>query len=129
MPRGNGETILVVDDEQNILEITAATLETFGYRALNAKDGAEGLATFAQNQKDIAAVITDISMPLMDGPSMIKALRALDQSVRLIAMSGLMNLEQMSELDRLRVERRLTKPFTAEDLLTTLAAELKKPVK
>jgi PAS domain S-box-containing protein len=124
-PRGNGEVILIVDDEPNILQITSATLEKFGYRTVGATDGAEGLAVFAEKKSEIAAVITDISMPLMDGPSMIRALRRIDPDVKIIAMSGLMNPNQTTDLRSLKVVSFLDKPFTAEELLNRLAEAIK----
>jgi PAS domain S-box-containing protein len=123
-PRGAGELVLIVDDEQSILQITAATLEKFGYTSVTAADGAEGLAVFAERKNDVAAVLTDISMPLMDGPSMIRALRKIKTDVLILAMSGLMNPDQTVELESLNVDGFLTKPFTAEKLLTSLAAVL-----
>jgi two-component system, cell cycle sensor histidine kinase and response regulator CckA len=124
IPRGNGELILVVDDEPNILQIATATLEKFGYRTATAIDGAEGLAVFAENRSEIAAVITDISMPLMDGPAMLRALRKLGPATRIIAMSGLMNPDQSARIEELNVSAFLSKPFTAELLLTTVAEVL-----
>jgi len=126
-PKGKGELVLIVDDEQNILQITAATLEKFGYTTVTATDGAEGLAVFAERKNDVAIVLTDISMPLMDGPAMIRALRKIRPDARILAMSGLMNPDQTNELESLKVEGFLTKPFTAEKLLTALAATLAKP--
>src|SRR5688500_17251515 len=69
LPRGKGELILIVDDEAGIREVTKATLEKFNYRVLVAADGNEALAVYKMNSKDIAAVVTDISMPNMDGRS------------------------------------------------------------
>ena len=64
-------------------------------------------------------------MPLMDGPSMIRGMKALDNDIEVIAMSGLMNADQTKELEDLKVKEFLSKPFTAEQLLTTLAALLR----
>ena len=125
VPNGRGETILIVDDEQNILQVTAATLEKFGYKTLTASDGAEALAVFAQNKDEIAAVLTDISMPLVDGPAMIRALRKIEPEANIVAMSGLMNAGQTAQLENLQVTSFLAKPFTAESLLTTLDALLR----
>jgi len=125
-PKGRGETVLIVDDETNIVQITAATLEKFGYAALTASDGAEGLAIFAERKNEISAVVSDMSMPLMDGPAMIRALRKINPEINIIAMSGLMNPEQSNQLETLKVGAFLTKPFTAEKLLTTLSAVLRK---
>ena len=49
MPRGNGETVLVVDDESSILTITGQTLQAFGYRVLTATNGADAMAVYAQH--------------------------------------------------------------------------------
>jgi len=124
-PRGHGELVLVVDDEQSIVQVTAATLEKFGYRTQTATDGAEGLALFAERKDEITVVITDISMPLMDGPAMIRALKTIGPTKRIIAMSGLMNPDQTARIQSLKVDAFLPKPFTAEKLLTTLSEVLK----
>jgi PAS domain S-box-containing protein len=123
-PRGNGELILLVDDEGHILEITSATLESFGYRTVSASDGAKGLASYIQGQGEIDLILTDMSMPEMDGPSMIREVRKLDPAIKVIGMSGLMNTEQTAELESLDVSAFLTKPFTAEKLLSSIAGAL-----
>ena len=124
-PKGNGELILLVDDEENIIQVATATLETFGYRTVTAADGAKGLAEFLERQADIDLVVTDMSMPGMDGPAMIRALKKIDPATKIIGMSGLMNAEQTAELDSLDVNVFLTKPFTAEVLLTAIASTLR----
>ena len=120
LPRGNGEVILVVDDEENIREITQATLEKFGYQVLTATEGTDGLAIYAQRDCDISVVLTDIAMPYMDGVAMIRALQKLNPQVKTIAMSGLMNPEHTAELGDLQVKSVLSKPFTAEGLLVAV---------
>ncbi|HSI88092.1 MAG TPA: response regulator, partial [Pyrinomonadaceae bacterium] len=67
-----------------------------------------------------AGVLTDISMPFMDGPAMIRALRKMDPDVKIVAMSGLMNDEQSAELNTMKVHAHLQKPFTAEVLLNAV---------
>src|SRR5690606_7865689 len=125
LPQGAGELLLVVDDEANIRDVTRATLERFGYRVVSAADGTEGIAAFAENKGEIAGVLTDISMPFMDGPAMIRALRKMDPDVKIIAMSGLMNAEQTAELEGMNVHEHLQKPFSAEVLLKAVNAMLK----
>ncbi|MDD8019473.1 MAG: PAS domain S-box protein, partial [Bacteroidota bacterium] len=73
MLQGHGECILVVDDEVSICEITRETLETFGYTTFVAHDGTEAVALFASHKEKIAAVLTDMMMPLMDGAHLIRA--------------------------------------------------------
>ncbi|HKP68626.1 MAG TPA: response regulator [Pyrinomonadaceae bacterium] len=123
-PSGNGELILIVDDEPSIREITTATLEKFNYRVLAATDGSDAVSLFAQHPGEIAAVVTDMSMPFLDGPATIRAIRRLDPSVKVIAMSGLMNPEHAAELEGLNVSSFLAKPYTAEELLTKLSEAL-----
>jgi PAS domain S-box-containing protein len=124
MPRGNGELILVVDDESAVREITRQTLEAFGYRVLLASDGAEAVAIFAGRKDDIAVVLTDMMMPVMDGPATIMVMRRLQPQVRIIAASGLSANGHVGHASRLGVKHFLPKPYTAQTLLTVLRETL-----
>lgn len=124
LPLGNGELILVVDDEESIREITRGTLETFGYRVLTASDGTEALALYADKKNEIAAVLTDMVMPFMDGPATIRALQRMNPNVRIIAASGLGAGQHAGEGALEGVSVFLNKPYTAEKLLKTLARVL-----
>jgi two-component system cell cycle sensor histidine kinase/response regulator CckA len=125
LPRGNGELLLIIDDEVAVREILKATLETFGYKTLCASDGAEALALFAQHKDEIALVLADTAMPIMDGPTTIRALRRIDSGVKVITMSGLVQAPELQEDIADSVKAVLHKPFTAEKLLTTVATTLK----
>lgn len=125
LPLGKGELVLVVDDEESIREITRGTLETFGYSVLTANDGAEGLAIYAEKRNEIAVVLTDMVMPFMDGPATIRALQRMNPHVRIIAASGLGTAQRAAEGGLEGVSVFLTKPYTAEKLLKTLAQVLK----
>lgn len=125
LPLGNGELILVVDDEESIREITRGTLETFGYNVLTASDGTEALALYADKKNDIAVVLTDMVMPFMDGPATIRALQRMNPKVRIIAASGLGVGQHAGEGALEGVSVFLNKPYTAEKLLKTLAQVLK----
>jgi len=123
-PLGSGELLLVVDDEAAIRELTKETLESYGYRVLTAADGAEAVAVFAREHGSVDAVVTDMSMPLMDGPSAIRALRKMDPRIKIITMSGL--VPGVAESERTEgADAYLLKPFTADALLTTLRTVLR----
>jgi hypothetical protein len=124
IPSGNGELILVIDDEAAVREITGTTLETFGYRVITADNGATALGAFASHKDEICVVITDMMMPVMDGPVTIRALRKLNPQVRVIASSGLTESLDAADLDRLGVKIFLTKPYDAKTLLKTVAQAL-----
>ncbi len=125
MPAGHGELILVIDDEAAVREITRTTLETFGYRVLTARDGTEALTVYAQHHNEIQAVLTDMMMPNMDGPSAIRALRKLNPQLKVIASSGLTEQEKINEMAALGVKHFLLKPYTADRLLRELAEVLR----
>jgi CheY-like chemotaxis protein len=120
LPAGRGELILVVDDEEAIRQITKGTLETFNYRVIVASDGTEGVALYAQHREEVAAVITDMMMPFMDGPATIRALRKMNPQVKIIAASGLGASDKAAEAASVGVHTFLPKPYTAETLLKTL---------
>lgn len=124
MSQGNGEMILVVDDEESIREVAAATLSANGYRTVTAADGREALDVYEEYRSEIAAVLTDMAMPNMDGAAMIAELRNIDPTLKIVAMSGMIQENQSADLQKLGVEKLLPKPFTAEKLLTTLAEVL-----
>ena len=117
MPRGQGELVLVVDDEPSVRQITKQTLEAHGYRAIVAADGTEAIKLFAQRRSEIAVVLTDMMMPMMDGPTTIQILRKIDPQVRVIAASG---LSTEASVARLGIAHFLAKPYTAYALMTTL---------
>jgi two-component system cell cycle sensor histidine kinase/response regulator CckA len=117
IPSGHGELILVVDDEESILEITKGALESFGYRVLTAGDGVEAIGTYAMRKDEISAVITDLMMPVMDGPATIRALLKLNPLAKIIACSGVMADANIHEATRAGAKLFLPKPFTTEKLL------------
>ena len=124
LPRGNGETVLIVDDEASILIITSQTLQAFGYRVLTATDGADALATYVQHKNEIAIVLTDMMMPIMDGAATIQALLRINPTVRIIAASGLRANRDGDKTSVAGIKRFLNKPYTAEALLTSMRAVL-----
>jgi PAS domain S-box-containing protein len=125
LPRGNGELILIVDDEESVRTITRRTLEAFGYRVAVATNGAEALVIYVERQHEVAVVLTDIMMPIMDGPALIRALHNLDGSVRIIAASGLHAAGSETRVSDVGVKEFLPKPYTTAAMLQVLARILK----
>jgi two-component system, cell cycle sensor histidine kinase and response regulator CckA len=122
-PEGHGELILVVDDEASVRNAVRISLEAAGYRVLLAADGTEALAVFVMNS-DIAAVLTDLMMPHMDGVKLIRALRTLAPDLPMMASTGLGEKVQLAELKALNVATVLNKPYTSETLLQIIHEEL-----
>ncbi len=124
LPLGQGELILVVDDEIPLLEIVKRTLEENGYRVLTARDGTEALAVYAEHKREISVVLMDMMMPYLGGAATIRALQKLDPGIKIIASSGLSANDNMFETASEGVCAFLMKPYTAETLLRTLADTL-----
>ena len=120
--RGAGETILVIDDETSILSITSETLQAFGYNVLTASNGAEGVAIYAQQKDKIATILTDLSMPVMDGRATIYALLKINPKAKIIAMSGMDEAESVAKASTAGIKHFISKPYTAATLLKTLRA-------
>ena len=125
LPAGNGELILIVDDEAAIRQIARATLENYGYHAITANDGAEAVTLYQQRKAEIKAVILDSMMPLMDGEATARALQEITPGVRIVRVSGGAT-EDHAIAGREAVF--LTKPYTASQLLVALRASLTRGV-
>jgi len=113
---GQGEMILVVDDEISVREITKATLEASNYEVLTANDGTEAIAIYLQEKEKISLVITDNIMPFMDGLTTIKALRKIDPTTKVILASGVSTTNAIND-ETYNINGVLQKPYTTEKLL------------
>jgi CheY-like chemotaxis protein len=110
------ETLLVVDDEKMILDVTGAMLEGLGYQVLVARGGAEALAIYRAQQEKIALVVLDMIMPDMDGGEVLDGLKAVNPDVRVVLSSGYsLNGAAKSLMDR-GVCSFLQKPFRLSEL-------------
>ncbi len=116
IPAG-GPGILVVDDEPAVLQVTARLLERMGYRVIRAASGAEALQLLPQHRATVTLVITDFSMPGMDGPTLAPLLRAILPSLRIIGVSGLNQDHRKAELIALGFCEVLNKPYEWDDLV------------
>ncbi|KCZ71993.1 PAS domain S-box [Candidatus Methanoperedens nitroreducens] len=123
---GQGELVFVVDDEVRICESTRRVLETHGYKAITANDGAEAVALYVQYREVIEIVLVDMMMPVMDGHACIRALRKINPDVRIIAVSGLTGNGGIIKAAGTTVHAFLSKPYTAEKLLKTIREVLSK---
>jgi PAS domain S-box-containing protein len=126
LPRGNNELILVADDEEPIRIATEKTLVEFGYRVLAAENGAVAVSLYALHRDEIAAVLTDMAMPVMDGHATIVAIRNINPKVKVIGSSGIGSGTQRNPGGgpMAPIEHFISKPYVAETLLRKLHALL-----
>ncbi len=99
-------------------------LKAFGYQVVTAPDGNEALAIYEKRKDEIAAVLTDMMMPVMDGPATIRALRDINPAVNIIAASGLNSTGKGVKTTDIGVKHFLLKPYNAQTLLKTLRTVL-----
>lgn len=120
MLTGNGETVLMVDDEETILRVTQMILEEQNYQVIGARDGQEALEMFTEQKDSIHAVLTDLMLPHMDGIDLIREIRKVKPDTIVIASTGQGEEARDGELQGLGVSHLLTKPYDSRKLLTTL---------
>lgn len=126
-PRGQGQTILVVDDELSVRQVARTILEMHGYTVLEAEDGVQGISLFASHMDRIHAVVTDMMMPFMEGAPFIRSLRRLNPKLPIIAISGQQSPTQTFPEGSEKPDEFLSKPFAAGDLLHALQRVLNAP--
>jgi len=114
----SGDVVLVVEDEASVRSFCCTVLRRFGYRVLEAAGPVEALKTLHQVPEPVQLVLTDITMPGMNGKEMVKRIdRDMQPDLRVLYMSGYIeNREPGLDL--------LEKPFTSADLLRRVRAAL-----
>ncbi len=122
-PAGNGELVLVVDDDAAIRTLVSAIMVKSGYRAVSCVDGVEAIIFFSKHAAEISLIITDVDMPKLGGADLAVAVAQARPEVRILAMSGLSRHESggvdLPEIKRV-AHAFLLKPFTAEILAATV---------
>jgi len=116
-PKGNRELILLVDDETEIAELASAMLTDEGYRVILARDGFEALKIYQQIGKQIALVILDFFLPVMDGDAVFDELRGLNPEVAVVLSSGFAEQSKLGMMLAQGLKGFIPKPYTAEKLL------------
>jgi PAS domain S-box-containing protein len=119
---GDGRWVLLVDDEESIRKILKKTLESRGFQTLSACNGAEALSLYRQHQQKISLVITDISMPVMDGSALIEALTQMSPSVHIIASSGMSAEARIRDTVNAGRIVFVSKPYSTEVLLGAISS-------
>jgi nitrogen-specific signal transduction histidine kinase/ActR/RegA family two-component response regulator len=121
---GEGQTILVVEDNLEILQTARECLRSAGYSVLTAVDGEEALTTFQKHRDDIALVLSDVVMPRVGGVALAKALRAAAPEVPVVLISGYPLSEIEVQLREEGVSTWVQKPFSAAYLTRAVGSAL-----
>jgi CheY-like chemotaxis protein len=116
------ELLLVVDDEAGPREVVVGMLEQRGYRTLVAAGGRAALALLSRHSAEIALAVLDVNMPEMSGAECLRELRAAGHELPVLLISGQGELDVFQQLDGLRFEGFLAKPFTTRALAAHVRA-------
>ena len=114
-PTGHG-TILVADDEEAIRNLAKLFLEKLGYEVLLAKDGEEAIQTYENHQREIAAVVLDMTMPKLTGRDTFKTILEINPSAKIILASGYTDEGSSKQLLEEGACDFLQKPYTIQPL-------------
>lgn len=120
MPAGQGETVLVVEDDAVVLDLLCSELSRLGYRLFSAKGGSEAIRVFDEHRDEIDVVLTDVVMPDLDGIRLSKTLREKKPGIKVIAVSGYPPGESAEELARAGILHWVQKPFNVRKLAEAL---------
>ena len=119
-----GETVLVVEDEPLLRELSTKTLSKHGYKVLCAEDGVEAMKIAAAYPGEIHLLLTDAIMPNMGGTELAGKLRLARPSIRILLSSGYTEERLAAEVDPFADAQFLPKPFTLVGLLTKVRETL-----
>jgi two-component system cell cycle sensor histidine kinase/response regulator CckA len=114
---GGHETILLVEDDQNLRTVVARMLERFGFTVLTATNGRQALAICDTHAATIDLLITDVIMPELGGPELVEHLAERGVFLRVLYMSGYSDQALLRRIAFSPTTQLLRKPFTLDALL------------
>ena len=117
-------TVLVIDDEPDICEVAAMSLESVGLDTLTAGDGEQGVETFRRHAPEIVCVLLDLTMPRLDGLETHRMLRELSADVPVILCSGYPERETIERFAELGLTDFLQKPYRPRELIACIRQAL-----
>ncbi len=118
LPAARGsETILVVEDEEDLRELLTSVLHDFGYGVLVARDGMEALERYRRHRQDIRLIITDMDLPKLNGAAVSRSILATDPDARIILISGFIETALKESILASGVREFLAKPYTMPQML------------
>lgn len=118
--KGNG-TVLVIDDEEVVRNVTKRMLARIGYRPLLAEDGPQGIETYKRHKDEVICVLLDMTMPRMSGEETLGNLKKINPDIRVLLMSGYSEQEASNRFSGKGVSAFMQKPYTPQDLQEKLA--------
>ena len=114
-------TVLLIDDEEMVINISEMMLKNLGYKVLKAHSGSEGLQLFEENQSKIDLIISDLEMPKMNGEEVMDKLRAIDPQIKVMLSSGALTDTDEQYVMNKGFNGFLKKPYNLDTLCEKMA--------
>jgi nitrogen-specific signal transduction histidine kinase/CheY-like chemotaxis protein len=131
MLQGNGERILYVDDDESLVYMMTRLLPRLNYEVVGFDDPRKGLEAFRADPSSFDLVITDMSMPYLDGPALVHELKAIRQDIPLVMVTGYIRDGDLEKTQSMGVNALMLKPNTVQEMsedLHRILSGLKEPV-
>ena len=116
-----GKTILLIDDEEMVINISEMMLKKLGYKVLKAHSGSEGLQLFEKNKFMIDLIISDLEMPEMNGEEVMDRLREIDPQIKVMLSSGALTDTDEQDVMNKGFNGFLKKPYNLDTLCQKMA--------
>ena len=123
-PGGARELVMIVDDEDFVTMLAQRVLTDEGYRVVTARDGFQAIALYRKLRDEIALIILDFTMPVMDGSDVFHELIEINPKVPVVLSSGFAEQESLRAMLAKGMRGFIPKPYTQEKLLTQIRATL-----
>ena len=123
-PNGPLELVMIVDDEDFVTFLAQRVLADAGYRVITAKDGFQAIEIFRKLKDEIALIILDFTMPVMDGADVFNELLQIDPQVPVVLSSGFAEQDRLRAMLSRGLRGFMPKPYTQEKILTQIRATL-----
>ncbi|MFK2823223.1 response regulator [Arcobacter sp. YIC-80] len=117
-------TILYVEDDQAIQQNTIITLKLVNATIISANDGQEGLEKYKQNQEEIDVVLTDLSMPNMDGLKMIEEIKKINKDIPVLITTAHQDISYLKKAIELGITSYIIKPIDIRNIIKSISKAL-----
>jgi DNA-binding NtrC family response regulator len=124
VPRGNGETVMIVDDERALVALAEDTLADLGYEPVGFDSSVAALQAFRAEPKRFDLVLTDETMPDLTGTELAREIRQLRPEISIILMSGYSSARVIERARAAGVMEVLRKPLVRRDIAEPVARAL-----
>jgi len=118
------ESILLVEDERSVRDLLSEVLERLGYKVLSAESGEAAIALMQEDNRTVDLLVTDVVMPGMSGPEMVRVLRKMKPSLRVIYITGYSEEAMAGEWRLEQGDKLIQKPFSSTELAREIRAIL-----